>query len=340
MPVYSISIIQFDDVSPGFNTTDTVGTSVIGDTYTISGSATPITILIDDDDPEFDDGYIDPPGNTTATNNQLIAGPVTVNGVDYGPATSGGTPQDQIELEFAFTTTDGDTYYVVRINGVNVGLTGPTLPQPGQTFTIASTSDAQDEPYDSIPCFVAGTLISTPDGPVAVEDLVAGALVDTVDEGPQPLLRNLTTEISAARMKTSPELRPIVFASGVLGNAREMRVSPQHRVLVTGWRAELLFGEPQILVPAKALVNGSSVRVSSGQTGVRYYHLLFARHQLVISEGAVTESLHSDGRVARERGAESLREILTLFGEDALGGAGRAPVRPVLTLQEGRALRP
>ena len=84
MPVYTISIIQFDDISPDFTTTDTVGNSVVGDTYTVSATAEPITIFIDDDDPDFDDGYIDPPNNSTSGNNQLVAEPLTVNGVDYG----------------------------------------------------------------------------------------------------------------------------------------------------------------------------------------------------------------------------------------------------------------
>ena len=340
VPVYSIAIIEFDDVSPAFTTTDTVGGSVVGNTYTIAGGAAPIAIFVDDDDPDFDDGFIDPPGNTTAANNQLIAEPVTINGVAYGPPVSGGTPEDQIELEFAFTTTDGDTYYVVRINGANVGLSGPTLPQAGQTFTIASSSDAQDTPYDAIPCFVAGTRILTPFGFAPVDGLQAGDLVVTVDDGPQPLVRNLTTSVSRARMAAMPALRPIVFAPGAAGNDTEMRISPQHRVLVTGWRAELLFGEPQVLVPAKALVNGRNVRISASDRDVCYHHLLFDRHQLVISDGAVTESLYPGGRVARGTRVEGLREFAALFGVDKGVTAGvSAPVRPMVAMREARALQ-
>lgn len=339
MPVYSIAIIAFDDVSPAFSTTETVGGSVDGDTFTIASNAEPITIRIDDDDADFDDGFIDPPGNSTGANNQLVAEPVTINGVSYGPPSAGGTPQDQVELEFAFTTTDGDTYYVVRIDGVNVGLSGPTLPQPGQTFTIDSTSDGEDTPYDDIPCFVSGTRIETPLGERVVETLKAGDLVETVDDGAQPLLRNLSTVLSRDRLEAMPNLRPIHFARGAVGNERAMRLSPQHRVLIRGWQAELLFGEAEVLVPAKALINGRDVRTVPPTARITYHHLLFERHQLVISDGAITESLNPQGAIARRTQVQALRECVALFGADVVGQhAKAAPVRPVISMRDAQVL--
>lgn len=337
MPVYSIAIIQFDDISPSFTTTDTVGNSVVGDTYTISSGAVPITIRIDDDDPDFDDGYIDPPGNSTGANNQLVAEPVTINGTSYGPPGAGGTPEDQIELEFAFTTSDGDTYYVVRINGANVGLSGPVLPQPGQTFTISSASDGSDTPYDDIPCFVAGTEILTPYGTIPVEQLAPGDLVETVDHGPQPLLQVTETRLGIDELQASPELRPIVFARGSFGNTRPMRLSPQHRVLVAGWQAELFFGEVEVLVPAKALVNGTSVVVAPVVQPVSYFHLLFEQHQLVYSDGCVTESLYPGGRLARAVQVEQIRTLAALIGE-AGGADGPRMARPVVQAREAASL--
>jgi len=40
---------------------------------------------------------------------------------------------------------------------------------------------------ETIPCFVAGSMIETADGPRAVEGLTAGDMVMTRDDGPQPL---------------------------------------------------------------------------------------------------------------------------------------------------------
>ncbi|MEM9755467.1 MAG: Hint domain-containing protein [Pseudomonadota bacterium] len=338
MPIYSFAIIQFDDLSGNFSTTNTTGGGISGQTYTVSASAVPIVLTIEDDDNEFDDGYIDPPFNSTSGNNQLLTEPVTVNGTNYGPATSGGTPTDQVELEFGFTTTDGDTYYVVRIDGVNVGLTsGDTLPQPGQTFTIDNGFDGQDEVYEDIPCFTAGTPIDTPDGPRAVETLRPGDLVLTVDDGAQPLSAVAASRISVADLTERPHLRPVEIAPGALGNSDVVRVSPQHGVLVRGARAEMLFGTAEVLVPAKALVGAPGIRQAPLDGPVRYIHLLFERHQLVKSAGLISESFRPSGPIS-QRLAASAREFVEIFGADAPQATAQPTARPVLRVREGQLL--
>ena len=327
MPLFTIGLIQFDDITPGFTTTDTVGNSVTGDTFAVSASAQPITVIIEDDDNEFDDGFIDPPNNSTGGNNQLVAEPVTINGVTYGPAISGGTPQDQIELEFAFTTTDGDTFFVVRIEGVNVGLSGPELPSAGLTFTVDTPSDGEDEPYGDIPCFCEGTEIDTPSGPVVVEKLSAGDLVTTLDNGPQPILRVALRAVSVAQQVSDPSLRPVVFHVGALGNDRVLRVSQQHRVLISGWPSEINFGCEQVLVPSKALVNFKTITIAPPDEERRYFHLLFADHQLVRSDGIITESLFPGAEGAYPEG---VREFEKLFQ--------CSTVRPVVRTRDARVL--
>lgn len=337
MPIYSIAVIQFDDISPGFTTTDTVGNSVEGQTFTVSAGASPIGIQVDDDDLEFDDGFIDPPGNTTSANNQLVAEPVTINGVAYGPASAGGTPQDQVELEFAFTTTDGDTFYVVRIDGVNVGLSGPTLPQAGQVFTVDTASDGIDTLYEDVPCFAEGTMILTPDGYVAVENLAKGDFVVTFDNGPMPLDRVMSTRLSVETLIANPDLRPIHFRTGAFGNTRAMRLSPQHRILISGWRAELYFGEPQVLVPAKALVNGTNVDVEPPDRPVIYFHLLLADHQLLFSDGAVTESMYPDHQLARSYSPTG-SELVRILERHSTGERGLDLVRPSVRVKDALIL--
>ena len=51
-----------------------------------------------------------------------------------------------------------------------------------------ATMNAQVMARMGIPCFTAGTLIDTPSGPRAVEELRPGDLVTTRDHGPAPLL--------------------------------------------------------------------------------------------------------------------------------------------------------
>jgi hypothetical protein len=74
-----------------------------------------------------------------------------------------------------------------------------------------------------------------------------------------------------------------VIEAGTFGFHRRLVVSPQHRILLTHWMAELMFGEDEVLVAAKDLVNDCSVRIVEGGT-IDYFHLLFDRHQIVWSE--------------------------------------------------------
>lgn len=84
-------------------------------------------------------------------------------------------------------------------------------------------------------------------------------------------------------------MAPVVFEAGALGNAAQVVVSQQHRMLITAARAELLFGEPQVLVPAVYLADqGVGHRRAGGR--VRYIHLLFDHHQIVFSAGCPSES--------------------------------------------------
>ena len=72
---------------------------------------------------------------------------------------------------------------------------------------------------------------------------------------------------------------------------RDLIVSPQHRILVSGWWAELYMGEREVLVAAKHLVNGDTIRQVPGDE-VTYVHLMTARHQILQANGVWTESFH------------------------------------------------
>jgi hypothetical protein len=98
-----------------------------------------------------------------------------------------------------------------------------------------------------------------------------------------------------------------------IGNTRPLSVSPNHRMLVTGWRAEIHFGDREILVPAKALINGDTIRAHPC-TSVTYVHLLMDRHEVIFAEGAATETLHP-GDYLMAGASSTSAEILELFPE-------------------------
>ena len=156
-------------------------------------------------------------------------------------------------------------------------------------------------------CFRAGTLIDTPLGPQPIETLREGDLVNSLDAGPVPI-RWVGGSETAATGKNAP----VRIKAGALGNVRDLWVSQNHRMLVTGPRAELYFGQSQVLVAAKHLVNDDTIRIVPGGV-VEYWHFLLDSHQVVFAEACPTESLYP-GQQTLENVTEHERdEIVNLF---------------------------
>ncbi|WP_435256701.1 Hint domain-containing protein [Thioclava sp. FR2] len=187
---------------------------------------------------------------------------------------------------------------------------------------------------NSIPCFVAGTMILTPDGERPVEQLEPGDLVMTKDDGAQPV-----RWIGQRRVAAIGTLAPIEIREGTFGPHRRLLVSPQHRVLVRDSLAELLFGEEEVLIAAKDLVNGRSVRIRSGGM-VDYFHILFDKHQLVSSAGLTTESFLPGPQTTQLFESEVIEEIRQIFPKlNPQTGEGYSPaVRKLLKSYEAQLL--
>jgi hypothetical protein len=215
------------------------------------------------------------------------------------------------------------------------GLLGPE--EIAFTYTVEDNNGVTDSAFvvvTAVPCFARGTMIRTPDGEKPVEALAPGDLVETRDAGPQPL-----RWIGSRRVAATGRFAPVVIEAGTFGFHRRLVVSPQHRVLLRHWMAELMFGEEEVLVAAKDLVNGVSVHVAEGGE-VEYFHLLFDSHQIVWSEGLETESFLPGPCVMTECDREVREEVLALFPEIDAGsfeGYG-PPARPALRGYEARAL--
>ncbi|MBC2837695.1 Hint domain-containing protein, partial [Paragemmobacter straminiformis] len=158
-----------------------------------------------------------------------------------------------------------------------------------------------------IVCFTRGTRIMTATGERPIEELGPDDLVLTMDHGYQPIRWIGSTTVAA-----TGRFAPVAIAAGVLGNARELRVSPQHRMLLTGWHAELLFEDAEVLVAARMLVNDTTIRPVEGGT-VDYFHMLFDTHEIVYAEGAPSESFHPGQQGWGALAEEAKDEILTLF---------------------------
>ncbi len=238
-----------------------------------------------------------------------------------------GTNLGMLRADAADGTLDGvinGTDYSGQIAGIDLTLQNGGVEVTGSDLTEDNTNVA---------CFVRGTQIATRRGSVPIEELKAGDEVITMDHGFQKIRWIGSTSVAA-----EGSLAPVVIRKGAMGNERDLRVSPQHRMLVRGWHVELMFGQKEALVPAKALINDETVFPLEGGT-VDYFHMMFDRHELVYAEGIPSESFHP-GHVGIGSFAEDTRqEILSLFPqlrEDAEGYSEH--VRPSLKVREAKVL--
>lgn len=182
-------------------------------------------------------------------------------------------------------------------------------------------------------CFARGTLIETPDGPRPVETLEEGDIVNTLDAGPQEV-RWAGKRTCAAQSKHAP----IRIAPGALGNVRTLWVSPNHRMLVTGAKAELLFGAHEVLVAAKHLVNDSTIR-RDPRACIDYHHVLLDAHHILFAEGCGAESLFPGPEALEAISPDNRDTLVSLFPELKDDRPGIALARPSLGAYEATILR-
>lgn len=242
-----------------------------------------------------------------------------INGVDVTDGDSVKLPSGEI------VTLKGGRLFVQSVN---------SLDDQVLTYEVTDgmgTTDVAFVKLNMIACFTEGTLIDVPGGRVPVERLRAGDAVMTRDHGAQ-VLRWVGRVVRAAIGIDAP----VEIAAGTFGDHGCLRLSANHRVLVTGARAELLFGEAEVLVKARHLVDGRAVRVVEGGE-VAYLHLLFDRHEVVTANGLACESYHPASLAGCD--ADARDEVLRLFPvlrEDASGYGPLARVE--LKAREARLL--
>lgn len=321
------------------------GSHLVGRTITLLNRQV-IETFINDNDPNFDDN----------DSSQTLNGPQTIGGVGYPNGR-------QVEAEYRIVLRDESTIppTTYQAVGYNVNNSSPayatieglafigTVPPSGRPLVVVQAFEgpgSSGQPplpaVDVAICFAAGTRIATPRGPVAVEDLTPGMDVMTRDHGPQAVRWAGRTRVGTARMASRPEIRPIRIRRGAFGPGRPARdtlVSPQHRILMTGWRAELLFGEAEVLVSAKHLVDDLRVAVAADVAAVDYVHILFDAHEVIFANGIEAESFLPGPHCLPGMEAALRAELLALFPALAADPGGYGPAaRKLLRGWEGAML--
>ncbi len=174
-----------------------------------------------------------------------------------------------------------------------------------------SLSNANFSPPPVFICFCLGTEISTPSGYRKIETFRAGDLVLNDRGEAKPILWIGKSEASFAEMLHAPERRPVRIASGDIAPSvpfSDLMVSSQHRVVLDDPAALLYFGERRVMVAAKHLVGLIAERVMP-VAATTYYHLLLEEHELVLSNGMLSESFQPSLRAYRGLPQEMARSL-------------------------------
>lgn len=135
-------------------------------------------------------------------------------------------------------------------------------------------------------CYLRGTLISTPRGPVAIENLAAGDAVLTAAGKSRPLRWLGHRSLDCVLYPDPTVIWPICIRAGAFGEqqpSRDLWVSPGHCLFVDG-----------ALIPAVNLVNGATLN-QVPREHVEYWHLELDSHDILLAEGLPAESYLDSG---------------------------------------------
>lgn len=177
-----------------------------------------------------------------------------------------------------FTLTNGQT---VTLNVIGVQSSG---------YTLGTASDG-NLLYEV--CFLAGTLIRTPSGEKSVEQLSINDEAITYDWATKTEKTQKITWVGSKKTTVNPELSDdeAGWPVRVCKNAIAQGI-PHKDLLVTS--EHCLFFEG-VFIPARMLVNNTSIYYDHTIASYHYYHIELENHSVIWSDGMLTESYLDTG---------------------------------------------
>ena len=231
--------------------------------------------------------------------------------LDVSGLTGGTGPAGAIRAQDVVVTDDGSGNAILTFPG------GESLLLQG--VAPASISGGPNLYAAGIPCFTPCVRIQTARGSVPAADIRVGDMVQTADNGYQPVIWRGQRHLNASDLAAHPHLCPVLVQPGsLLGNETPILVSPQHRFLLP---PALVSGEEMFLrATLMPELPWSGVRQARGTRQVTYVHLMTPRHEVIFAEGVATETFFPGPQALQSLSAEDRLELAHLFPE--LGSRG------------------
>jgi hypothetical protein len=205
----------------------------------------------------------------------------------------------------AFFDPHGDPLTIV--NGTIYTGEPVTVVWVGGSDTLNDIGSIQftDATVDITPCYCPGTLIKTPRGEIAVEELEIGDEVITMSGIARPIKWIGRRSYNGRFVRGRKDILPVCIKAGALADnvpQRDLWISPHHAMYLDG-----------ALIEAKDLINGASIVQARHVEHVEYFHVEFDSHDVIIAEGAPSESFIDDD----SRGMfQNAHEYATLYGDE------------------------
>ncbi len=175
--------------------------------------------------------------------------------------------------------TENGYTYDLRLN--------PSQNFTGEFFNLASDGNGGTAiTEDGTPCYCRGTMIRTDKGEIAVEGLRIGDRLITASGKARPIRWIGKRAYSGRFAAGNKNVLPILIKQGALADNvpnRDLWISPLHAMFLDG-----------VLIPASALVNGVSIVQATQVQTVEYFHLELATHDVIVANGAPSESFLDD----------------------------------------------
>ncbi|MCD9149973.1 Hint domain-containing protein [Pseudophaeobacter flagellatus] len=222
----------------------------------------------------------------------------------------------------------------------------------GETLVLEGVSPAQiTSPSQlhaaGIPCFTPEVLLATQRGTVPAGQIQVGDMLQTADNGFQPVIWVGQRRLDHAELLRRPHLRPYCLSpGGLLSPERPMLLSPQHRLLVhrRTLGEDNPFGESFVSAKLLAGIDENCGQQLYGDQGVTYVHLMTEQHEVVFAEGIATETFWPGPEAIRGLSADNMRELFELFPDLApvyglAGEPGRGQVRQIYGELARRSLK-
>ncbi len=181
----------------------------------------------------------------------------------------------------------------------------------GATYYAQSSSNK-----GTIPCFAAGTRILCESGEVTVEDLRPGMRVMTLQNGLQPL-RWVWSGTQVPDAEDAEGALPILISAAALGGEQpktDLIVSGQHRILMGAQNQMQQHITTPALCKAILLTQFPGIRIMHGKKRVKWFHLLFDRHEIIQANGCAAESLLLAPMVLERMGRRVQRQLSRALG--------------------------